>query len=363
MKKNRTAGGRLALKQADCQSWAALTKQAACPTWTSGLAMPLMAAILAASLTLTGCSTTVKQDVERPANLDVQNYSTVSALPFRTTEEMGKSSYDDTPIYTFEEYNRRQGEIYTSQNEEKDLLTRLDERLTRSLGSARNLKFVEPESVQYALNRRTEIPADVYITGGLTKFSSKIAEENNDKADDEGNLIRESTYWREASATILYQVVETSTNRVVSKEEYSCSGTSERFSDWRKVPSTYSVLSSKMDNFINRVMEDFTPHTETKSLTLLKGKGKDMKEADKLAHDGKIVAARNSFLSIYRDEQLFEAGYNAALLYEAMEEYDEALNLMQRVWRETGDSRAKEKIRDLEKEVESAERLRSQKKK
>jgi curli biogenesis system outer membrane secretion channel CsgG len=324
----------------------------------AALALAALVAGLAA-----GCSTTVKQDVERPAKLDVENYSTISALPFRTSAQMGSTASDDDPVYTFEEYTRRQGEIYASQTEERDLLDRLDDRLVQRLKSAKSFSFVDPESVEYALNRRTEIPADVYITGGITKFNSKIEQESSDtdKTDDEGNPIRETKYWRAASLSILYQVVETGTNRVVAKEEYSFSGSSSKETDWKKVDSTYTVLSSKVDSFINRVMEDFTPYTEEKSLTLLKGKGSDMKAADKLANSGSLVPARNKFLAIYNSNGTFEAGYNAALLYEAMEEYDEALNLMNRVWRETGDSRAKQKIKDLENELESARRLRNQK--
>ncbi len=317
-----------------------------------------------AVLMLASCSTTVKQEVERPANLEVENYNAVSALPFRTSTEMGTASYDSTPIYSFDDYTRRQGEIYSSQNEEKALLAKLDEQLSRRLLLADNLNYVDPQDVEYALRQRSaKIPADLYITGGIIEFSSTIEQETEEKEakDEDEKTVTETKYWREASMTILYQVVEASTNRVVSKEKYSCSGTSSKVTNWKKVDSTYSILSSKLNGFINRVMEDFTPHTENKSLTLLKGTGAAMKEADKLAHNGKLVPARNKFLSIYRSEQLFEAGYNAVLLYEAMEMYDEALALMQDVWQSSGDSRAKEKIRDLQKERQAAQRLQLQK--
>ena len=308
----------------------------------------------ACSLVLAGCSTTVKQEVERPANLEVETNNAVSALPFRTSAEMGRASYDDTPVYSFDEYTRRQGEINLSQSEEKDLLSRLDERLSRRLLIADNLEYVDPADVEYALSHReVAIPADLYITGGLLEFSSTIQQESEDtgKKDKDDKAILEYKYWREASMTLLYQVVETKTNRVVSKETYSFSGKSSKYTDWKKVDSTYTVLSSKLDSFITKIMEDFTPHTESRSLTLLKGKGSDMKEADKLAHSGQLVPARNKFLSIYRSEHTFEAGYNAALLYEAMEMYDEALSLMTNVWQNSGDSRAKEKMKELQKEA------------
>ncbi len=323
---------------------------------------PLLMAL--AGLISASCSTTVRQEVEQPANLEVERYASVSALPFKTSSEMGsKSSYDDTPVETFEDYYQRLGQKAASENDEYVLLTQLDDRLTEKLMQSRQLKYVDPDTVQYAIRHREDIPADVYVTGGLTRFISKIEKEETDsgKKDDEDKPIMETKYWREASAVLLYQVVETGTNRVVSKQEFSFSDKSDKVSDWKKVSSTYSVLSPYLNSIVSNIMKDFTPHTESRELTLLKGKGKDMKEADKLAGKGSLVAARNKFLAIYRQEGTFEAGYNAALLYEAMEEYEEALSLMNKVWKNSGDSRAKEKIRGLEKEMEAARRLQAQK--
>ena len=339
-----------------------LLKKKNIPAATSaGMALPL----LLAGILMASCSTTVRQEVEQPANLEVERYSTVSALPFKTSAEMGKSSYDDTPVETFEDYYQRLGQKAASENDEYVLLTQLDDRLTERLMQSKQLKYVDPDSVQYAIRHRTDIPADVYITGGLTKFSSTIEKEETDtgKKDDEDKPIMETKYWREASAVLLYQVVETGTNRVISKHEFSFSDKSDKDTNWKKVSSTYSVLSPYLNSIVSNIMKDFTPHTESRELTLLKGKGKAMKEAEKLAGKGSLVAARNQFLSIYRKEGTFEAGYNAALLYEAMEEYDEALTLMNKVWKSSGDSRIKEKIRELEDEIEAARRLQAQKNK
>lgn len=316
-----------------------------------------------AGLLASSCSTTVKQEVEQPANLEVENYATVSALPFKTLSQMGRDDYDDTPVETFEDYYQKLGQKAASESDEQALLALLDEKLMDRLSGSKQLKFVDPDTVQYAIRHRTDIPADVYITGGLTKFSSTIEKEETDtgKKDDEGKPVMETKYWREASAVLLYQVVETGTNRVISKHEFSFSDKSDKDTNWKKVSSTYSVLSPYLNSIVSNIMKDFTPHTESRELTLLKGKGKAMKEAEKLAGKGSLVAARNQFLSIYRKEGTFEAGYNAALLYEAMEEYDEALTLMNKVWKSSGDSRAKEKIRELEDEIEAARRLKAQK--
>ena len=92
-------------------------------------------------------------------------------------------------------------------------------------------------------------------------------------------------------------------------------------------------------------------------------KDSDMKDAEQLVHDKQLVLARNQYLSIYKSRGLFEAGYNAALLYEAMEQYDSAMKLMKEVYLASGDSRAKAKIADIQYEMDSAERLRTQQKK
>lgn len=316
-----------------------------------------------AGLLASSCSTTVKQEVEQPANLEVENYATVSALPFKTLSQMGRDDYDDTPVETFEDYYQKLGQKAASESDEQALLALLDEKLMDRLSGSKQLKFVDPDTVQYAIRHRTDIPADVYITGGFTKFSSTIEKEDVDtgKKDDDDKPVMETRYWREASARVLYQVVETRTNRVISKNEFSFSDKSSKDTNWKKVSSAYSVLSPYLNSVVSNIMKDFTPHTETRELTLLKGKGKAMKEADKLVGKGNLVAAREKFLSIYKQEGTFEAGYNAVLLYEAMEEYDEALSLMNKVWKNSGDTRAKDKIRELEDEIEAARRLKAQK--
>lgn len=332
------------------------------PAAVFAAAAALAAAVLMAA-SVTACSTTVKQEVERPANLEVETYNAVSALPFKTSSEMGRKSYDDEPVETFEDYYQKLGQKAASENDEYVLLAQLDDRLAQKLFASSQLNYVDPADVEYAIRHRSAtIPADMYITGGLTTFSSTIEKEESDtgKTDKDDKPIMETKYWREASATLLYQVVETRTNRVISKHEYSFSDKSSKVTDWKKVSSTYAVLSPYLNSLVNNIMEDFTPHTETMELTLLKGKSKEMKEAEKLAGKGQLAPARNRFLSIYRSQQLFEAGYNAALLYEAMEMYDEALRLMTDVWQTSGDSRAKEKMRELQKEKDAAARLQKQ---
>ena len=319
----------------------------------------------AAAVFFAGCATTVNTDVVRPANLDVEKYNSVTALPFRTSTEMGTASYSMRPVFTFDDYYRELGKIYSRQNEEKDLLALADAKLIRKLAASEKFRYVDPKSVERAIELQTPVPVDVYITGGITSFSSKIEEEKDEIGwkDAKGNMHYENKYWCEASATFLYQVVESKTNRVLSYDEYSCSASSLKETDWRKVESAVSVLSPKLDGFISRIMEDFAPYTVRKSLTMLKSKDSDMKDAEQLVHDKQLVLARNQYLSIYKSRGLFEAGYNAALLYEAMEQYDSAMKLMKEVYLASGDSRAKAKIADIQYEMDSAERLRTQQKK
>ena len=88
-----------------------------------------------------------------------------------------------------------------------------------------------------------------------------------------------------------------------------------------------------------------------------------MKEAEKIAKKGQLGLAKNKYLSLYNTKDYFEAGYNAALLLQAMEEYEDAKAVMTNVYKRFGDKRAKTALKDIENDLESAKRLKNQQKK
>ena len=85
-----------------------------------------------------------------------------------------------------------------------------------------------------------------------------------------------------------------------------------------------------------------------------------MKYADETVKAGSVEYAKNLFLDLYEKRGYMEAGYNAAILLEAMGELEEARDLMQEVLDIFRDSRAARALEDIKAEIDSANKLQYQ---
>ena len=54
----------------------------------------------------------------------------------------------------------------------------------------------------------------------------------------------------------------------------------------------------------------------------------NLKQANEYAKNGNLQGAKETFLEVYEDTGLYEAGYNAAILMQALEEYYDAEQLI-----------------------------------
>ena len=85
-----------------------------------------------------------------------------------------------------------------------------------------------------------------------------------------------------------------------------------------------------------------------------------MKIADNLANRGYIDQAQQKFEQIYYEDGNFAAGYNSALLLEALGRLDEAKQQMEELVSLTGDRKAINALKNIEYEIHQQERLQEQ---
>ena len=85
-----------------------------------------------------------------------------------------------------------------------------------------------------------------------------------------------------------------------------------------------------------------------------------MKAADDMADDSRISQASDEFQKIYDETGLVEAGYNAAILQEALGNFSEAERRMTQVYQEHPDSRVAKGLADIQYEINQANRLQKQ---
>ncbi len=291
---------------------------------------------------LISCATTVSSKVMRPAELDMHGAKTIAVLPFQ--------EYAPASISTSSPDAKARTECVDH------ISTELEERLA-------DVEYYTLESsarVRVAIEKGRPSPAEVYITGYINTFSDKIeVEEKTTVVNDEERI--EKTYIRKVNAEIIYQIIDAVTNVVIHKDYKTISDSAMAYSQ-KDLKSAYALIADELDDFVTMLLKKIQPYEETVSYSLLKDKTKnpDMKLADKLAKAGQIESACEKYLAVYESTGDFVAGYNSAILYEAAGDLYKARSLMEELVKSTADNRAVKALKNINKEIESLERLEQQ---
>ncbi|WP_022931619.1 hypothetical protein [Treponema bryantii] len=321
------------------------------------------------NLFLFSCATTVNVNLTRPAQLDLNGARTIAVLPFK-------------PYYYYKEYETSLGteilintfyQIFKIKDADEQLIIdSLYSQIEHGLINSPYIKLVSSDSVEKALRKGSLNPADVYLTGEVSYFSV------NDRKYDERKLVRAASgdraaeyqivhYWkREVDFNFRYQIVDSSNDKVIAVNEYRCSDSSYRYEYKGDLPSAYSIIESYIRNCSKKILKELQPYTVTKSITLLECKTKDkalkdrMKAADELAENAMLAKASDEFQKIYKETGLVEAGYNAAILQEAMGNLSKAEKMMTEVYNANPDSRVGKGLADIQYEINQANRLKKQ---
>ncbi len=317
------------------------------------------------------CATTVKVQLTRPAQLDLNGAKTVAVLPFK-------------PYSYYREHNTSIGigrqivintfyQIFEIKDPDEQLaIDSLRSQIERGLLNSPYITLVGSDSVQQAMRKGTLNPADVYLTGEVSYFDVDdiMSEEKKMIKAASGNQLAEYQivkYWRrEVVFNFRYQIVDSATEKIISYNEFRCSNSSSKYESRRSLPSAYSLIESNIRSAGRRILQELQPYTVTKTIKLLETKTKDkalkerMKAADELADNSQIAKASAEFSKIYEDTGLVEAGYNAAILQEALGNLSEAERMMLEVYQQNPDNRVAKGLSDIRYEINQANRLKKQ---
>lgn len=312
------------------------------------------------------CATTVNVNLIRPAELDLNGARTIAVLPIKpsnyykevkTTVGMGIVINTFFQVFDVRDYD------------EEMTIDAIRTQIERGLLDSPYIKLVSSEAVETARRKGYLNPADVYLTGEMVYFDvtdrkkdeKKLVKPARDDEKAEYEIVR---YWtRQVSFKLRYQIVDSSTDKVISFNEYYGGDTSSRYESQKDLPSAYSIISYDVRRASRQILKQLQPYTVTKSITLLEAKTKDkelkkrMKAADELADKSQLKDACKAFNDIYRETGLVEAGYNAAVLLEAMGELSLAEELMVYVYEKNPDKRVAKGLADIRYEISQANRL------
>ena len=321
----------------------------------------LLVGILLLATFLTGCATSVKVTIERPAELDLNGAKTVGMLPFqaKSTSDMGGRNDAIIVVMYFFGFH----DWYYDQDDEdrKQLADLLTRKLQEELSKSTYLELVDSNRIQYALSAGSAAPCDVYLTGAISRFETSVETIVRERSYAEGKK-QVPYYFRRIEAELMYQVVDAHTNRVVSYKTVPINLESHEVEARESVDSVYSLGRSTFEELAYTILRQLQPYTVDKYLYLLSDphKDEDMKYADEVVKAGSVEYAKDLFMDLYVKRGYMEAGYNAAILLEALGDLEGARDLMQEVFDIFKDTRALKAVEDINAEIESANKLQYQ---
>jgi len=328
--------------------------------------------VLALLSIFTSCATKIYYDVTRPAELDLNGAKTISVLPIKPYEYFHVRSDTAAMEIVLASFF---GILDSASYDERRAIDYLQTSLEKGLIASPYIDVVSSESVQNAIARGYINPADVYLTGEITYYNvrdrvetEKVEVEDKRAAlyDSEGRKQKLYTYkdyyYREVTFDFRYQIVDSSNNRILSYEKVSYNNYSGRYSSQRDLPSPYSLMQNDLNRVVNRILKEVQPYVVTRSVSLLEDKGKDpdMKNANQLAKDHNYKDSYKLYSKIYNEKELFEAGYNAAVIQQAFGNFTEAEEMMSELYEKTYDSRASKALSDIRYEINQAKRFQQQ---
>lgn len=307
--------------------------------------------IIAASLCCFSCATQVKVIVERPSEFDMNGANSISVLPVQAKEpDTGKIGF----LAFFTAVSKKQ-----NMSSREMLANYLTNSLTSKLISSSYYKVIDSSMVESALRSRKKVPVDVYITGAISRLSSKVKKETVTNEDGTST----DYYKQTAEISVVYKVIDAKTGEILGMHTADYSDTSAKEEKESSLPGTYKLLVSEMDSLARKIMREIEPYQTTLYLTLLKDKTKDplFAEADQYAKNGELQLSYEMFHSIYEQTDYFEAGYNAAILLEALGRLEDARDEMQVLLARSGNKKkAYSALKSINKEIFYAEKLKKQ---
>ncbi|MCR4939381.1 MAG: hypothetical protein K5930_04640 [Treponemataceae bacterium] len=318
----------------------------------------LLLALLLFVVALTSCATTVTVEIERPAELDLNGAKSVGMLPFQAKPSSSTGGSRDSIIVLMDFFGLR--DLFYDQDDEdrQQLADLLSRKLQENLTSSQYLELVDSRAVQNAVASGLRAPCDVYLTGVISSFETSIKSKVRTRKVNGVNR-NVTYYYRVLNAEVMYQVIDAMTNRVVSLKTVPIELESYEVEAKSSVESAYSLARSDFEKIADTILRQIQPYTIQKTLTLLSDPNKDpdMKYADEVVKSGEIEYAETLFEDIYVRLGYMEAGYNAAILLEAMGDLEGARDLMQEVYDIYKSSDASRALADIIAEIDSAKRL------
>lgn len=392
-----------------------------------------------------GCATTVRFNVIRPAELDLNGAKTIAVLPLKQPSQTYNSYRRDSKSFLFDFYDFLLG-IERYDPELQRISDYVKNGIENGLYSAAYIKPVSSEAtIEYLRGNRKENPADVYLIGEIIDYRvddrrferkrrispqnpppntnpnppapkpsepksmpSPVSHQNPPSRPNphsspnfepnprpgmnpvpkanpspvhsnpnhpknyepvrlapnefiRGDYIISEEWERRVQFNIRYQIVSGSTDEIIAIKTEYVSGTSSRRDRPQELPPPFVLVENRLSYVVKDILQALQPYSEYKTLSLLSYKDHaGMKVADSLADDGYFARSYEAFYEIYKNEKIFEAGYNSVILLEAQGKFEEAEQLAEEIAATMPDEKIFSALSDIRYELNSAKKLEKQ---
>ncbi|MDR2541905.1 MAG: CsgG/HfaB family protein [Treponema sp.] len=281
-------------------------------------------------LVVSSCATKVEVQAQRTPTLDTSGIQRIAIIPF----EAGIASF------VYQNAARHATNTATSR-----------------IQATNHFTLVSSSIVNDARRRGENIEnfVDALFTGRITRISeSNSTQERQHRDRNTGEIITTIYYVREVEVEFTFSFERPRDGSLIGP--VTRRGTAaDTQDDVNRLTSVDTLVNRVIDSQLISLNRDIAPHTVRISRALERENNRElrpqMEEARTHVRAGNYMAARQIYLDIWVTYQSVAAAVNASILYEAMGETQNAVNLMQQVHLETGSPLASNTLARLNREL------------
>lgn len=314
-------------------------------------------------LVLVSCGTAVGVRQLVPSEINMSNYRNLAIAP---TQEFSFGFWDhpastvrvlgDNPM------NLRLNSGFTSWLE-RDLAGYTTDLLVDTLRRTSYFTITDPSSTQWligsgglnstSLRRLADYGVDAVMTSSISYIGCDetiYSKEEITSPQGVSPAVKTRKYYitQTATVTFTYTITDTRTGAVIATRSFTDKVVREQqiATTTTSAPRMYPMYQEMVRSFQDGVSRQLAPRWVSRTISLMANKPK--LEAVEIAYDmasqGAVSQAYETFYAYWKNSKHLPSGYNAAVMLEALYDLDNALILMDEVYRASGNRQAYEGI-------------------
>ncbi len=296
---------------------------------------------------IAGCATRVRMEVTKPAEVNLAGVKTLSVLDFEYTGDKESVTLEKLLDEALKEIFADTGTALTKEEKTAQYATN---KMVQTLADTQYFTIVDAGDFKDSMDEMTgrvqffDVLSGVYdvdavMIGTITNLKTEETYEIRTRTEvnpDTGveEEIQEQWVTRRAELEFEYKILDTENSRLMVQKVFNKSTSdSELSANYNSLTSEEQMYRSMIDSIIKTVSRQLVPYTVTESRSLMKDKTKNpkMEVADEYVKVTKYQEALEIFLEVWKNSKNIAAGYNAAIMYEAMGDLDNAISQMDEV--------------------------------